>query len=87
VRLAVKPVEGLSGSLHLHATDSAGEWSLTLRPNELRHERSHTKADATICGSASDLYLWLLNRRPADSSELELHGDRRIVDSWRAVTF
>lgn len=87
VRLALNPVDGLSGSLHLHSTDATGEWSLALEPNQLRHERSHTKADAAIRGTASDLYLWLLNHRPADSPDLEIHGSRRVIDSWRAVTF
>src|SRR5262249_56595265 len=46
--LAVKPVEGLSGSLHLHASDVEGEWVLQLAPDRLPVERSHAKADAAI---------------------------------------
>src|SRR5262249_9741619 len=33
--LAVKPVEGLSGSLHLHASDVEGEWVQQLAPDRL----------------------------------------------------
>lgn len=68
--LAVKPVEGLSGSLHLHASDVEGEWVLQLAPDRLAFERSHAKADAAIRGPASELLLWLVNRRLPESPEL-----------------
>lgn len=85
--LPVKPVEGLSGSLHLHATDVEGEWSLKLAPDQLDHDRSHTKADAAVRGPASDLLLWLVNRQPPQSPVLEVFGDDAIIDAWRSVRF
>lgn len=86
VGLTHRPVAGLSGSLHLHALDTGSEWTLVLAPNQLRKEGSQMKAATSIGGSASDLLLWLLNRC-LDLSVLELHGERRIIDSWRAVAF
>ena len=81
------PVEGLVGSLHLHATDTDGEWSLSLTGNGLQHRREHSKADAAVRGPASDLFLWINNRVTPDSPQLEVFGDRQLVDGWRAVNF
>ncbi len=85
--LARSPVEGLAGSLHLHATDVEGEWSLQLQPDHLTHTRSHAKADAAIRGPVSDLLLWMVNRVPADSPTLQLFGDPAIVAAWGQLKF
>lgn len=85
--LKVKHVEGLTGSLHLHATDMDGEWLLNLAPDRIEHSHSHAKADAALQGPASDLFLWLVNRRSPDSPELRLFGDRGIIDAWRSVSW
>jgi uncharacterized protein (TIGR03083 family) len=86
-RIARRPVPGLSGSLHLHATDGDGEWWLGLAPDHIEQRREHAKADAAVRGPSSELLLWLLNRRPPDSPELSLFGDRGVVEAWRDVTF
>jgi uncharacterized protein (TIGR03083 family) len=82
------PVAGLSGTLHLHATDTdhsaPGEWLVTLAPDRLALRHEHAKGDAALRGSASDLLLWLLNRKPADADGLTLFGDRSVTDAWRA---
>jgi uncharacterized protein (TIGR03083 family) len=85
--LSTMPVEGLAGSLHLHATDVDGEWSLFFGDRGLEHRREHGKADAAIRGPASDLFLWTVNRIAPDSPEVQLFGDRGIVQAWRAVKF
>ena len=85
--LSTRPVDGLVGSLHLHATDVDGEWSLLFGDHGLEHRREHSKADAAIRGPASDLFLWVVNRIDPDSPELQLFGDPDIVDAWRAVKF
>lgn len=85
--LARTPVAGFAGSLHLHATDVAGEWSLTLAPDHVEHTREHTKADAALRGSASDLLLWATNRKACDAGGLEPFGDRAIIEAWRQLTF
>jgi uncharacterized protein (TIGR03083 family) len=87
VWLPRRPIDGLSGSLHVHATDTDGEWSLALAPDRLDQRREHSKADAAIRGPASDLFLWAANRVAPDSPRLEVFGDRNIVDAWRAVRF
>jgi uncharacterized protein (TIGR03083 family) len=81
------PIEGLTGSLHLHATDGQGEWLVALAPDRLEFRREHAKADAAIKGAASDLFLWTVNRLPPDSPALEIFGDRTVVDRWRQLKF
>ncbi len=62
-----------SGTIHLHATDSAlaedaGEWLVTLRAQSpsgsaaITFEHGHAKGDVAVRGSASDLLLLLWNR-------------------------
>ncbi|MDQ6946259.1 MAG: maleylpyruvate isomerase family mycothiol-dependent enzyme, partial [Actinomycetota bacterium] len=83
--LAREPVAGLAGSLHLHATDTDGEWSLVLSPDRLEHRREHSKAGAAVRGPVSDLFLWMLNRVPASSPNLQVFGDQAIVERWRLL--
>ena len=86
-RLERNPVPGLAGSLHLHATDGEGEWWLGLAPDHIEQRREHAKADAALQGPASALFLWLVNRRPADGPELRAFGDGAILEAWQSVTF
>jgi uncharacterized protein (TIGR03083 family) len=85
--LARRPIEGLKGSLHLHATDSPGEWSLYLSSDGLEHRREHAKADAAVRGPMSDLMLWLVNRIPPDAPSLQLFGDADLVTRWSQLQF
>ncbi len=81
------PVAGLQGSLHLHATDADGEWTLNLWPDRLEQRREHAKADAAVRGPASDLLLWMLNREPADSPRLQVFGNHSIIEGWGRLKF
>ncbi len=85
--LARQPVANLAGSLHLHATDIDGEWSIDVWPDRLEHRHEHRKADAAIRGPVSDLQLWMLNRIPADAPNLQVFGDRAIIEAWRQLQF
>jgi uncharacterized protein (TIGR03083 family) len=82
-RLPAEMTAGWSGTLHLHATDTDGEWMLDLgdmtRPARLEHGR----ADSAVRGPAADLLLWLWNRQPPEG--LEAFGDTTILDRWRQV--
>ena len=70
----------LGGSLHVHATDAEGEWTVHPGPEGLRVETGHGKGDAAVRGSASDLLLFLWGRQPA--SDLEVFGDTAIPEKW-----
>ncbi len=79
--LAQPDITGLSGSLHLHATDGAAEWWINL------DERAsavavpgHRKADTAIRATRSDLLLWLTNRQQADA--LEISGPPQVAALW-----
>jgi uncharacterized protein (TIGR03083 family) len=85
--LARDPIADLEGSLHLHATDGDGEWSMQLRPEGLELVREHRKADAAIRAPASDLLLWLTNRVPADSPGFQVFGQRELIDLWSELKF
>ncbi len=74
------PREGLGGSLHLHCTDARGEWLVQLGAGRADVERSHAKADAAIRGVASDLDLFVWNRK--GQAQLEVIGDIGVADRW-----
>ena len=60
--LSSSPVAELTGTMHLHATDTPGEWWLDFRDDGLVTRREHAKADTALRGPASGLYLWLWNQ-------------------------
>jgi len=76
---------GLTGTLHLHATDVAGEWGVDFDGDGLTVTRQHTKADAAVRGPASGLYLWLWNRLTPEAAGLEVFGRTETVDAWTSV--
>lgn len=78
-------VEGLHGSLHVHTTDAEGEWWLDLDQAEPEVRREHAKADTAVRGPASDVYLWMWNRRSSDG--LEIFGDAAVAAAWTGVRF
>jgi uncharacterized protein (TIGR03083 family) len=74
-------------SLHLHATDAPGEWTLTFTDTGFECADGHQKASAAVRGSVGDLLLLLWNRRRAsDAERFELFGDRELVDGWLGAT-
>jgi uncharacterized protein (TIGR03083 family) len=70
------------GTIHLHATDTEGEWLVTLGPGGISHEVGHAKGDVALRGGASDLLLWCWNRVPVDD-RFEVFGDADLLDAWR----
>jgi uncharacterized protein (TIGR03083 family) len=73
----------LEATLHLHATDTDGEWSVNIGPDAIRVDREHRKGDVAARGSASDLLLFLYGRLP--SGRLEVFGDTALLNRWQAV--
>lgn len=73
----------IGGSLHVHTTDTEGEW--TVRPVEggLDVERGHGKGDAALRGPASDVLLALWSRPTLE--RVEVFGDEAVVGRWREL--
>jgi uncharacterized protein (TIGR03083 family) len=80
--LAQEGVEGLGGTLRLHATDRPAEWWIDLdAPGSAVPEQA--KADTAVRGTRSDLLLWLTSRGPLDT--IEVSGNREILDRWHQL--
>ena len=77
------PVGGRGETLHLHATDTEGEWRVRLLPAGVEVGRGHAQADATAAGTASDLLLFLWGRGPAE--RLERAGDPAVAPRVREL--
>ncbi|MGH2747116.1 MAG: maleylpyruvate isomerase family mycothiol-dependent enzyme [Actinomycetota bacterium] len=71
-------------SVHIHCTDAPGEWLVSFVDGDARVERVHSKGDAAVRGTASDLLLLLWRRVPAQ--EVEVIGDTTAVDKFLART-
>jgi uncharacterized protein (TIGR03083 family) len=78
-----EPVGGRGETLHLHATDTEGEWRVRLLPAGVEVGRGHAQADASAAGTASDLLLFLWGRGPAD--RLERAGDPTVAPRVREL--
>lgn len=81
--LASRPEADIGGSLHLHATDADGEWTIEVTQGQLTVEHGHGKGDAAVRGTASDLLLGVWGRRSllADNC-FQRFGDDAVVARW-----
>ncbi len=74
-------------SLHLHATDDPGEWTITLTDDGFEWAADHAKATVAVRGQLADLVLLVYGRRsPLDSDRFEIFGDLAVADRWLAAT-
>ena len=75
-------------TLHLHATDDglgpAGEWLVRGAGGGVTWEHGHGKGDVAVRGTAGELLLAALRRRPSDS--VETIGDTAVWERWLATT-
>jgi uncharacterized protein (TIGR03083 family) len=81
------PVDGTSpvaGSVHLHCTDVAGEWTVREGDGAYVVSREHAKGDCAIRGAASDILLTLWRRRPLASTEVV--GDVGVAERFVALS-
>lgn len=73
----------LTGSVHLHCTDVAGEWTVdTDQDGGYVVTRDHAKADAAMRGDAHDLLMVLWRRVPLDT--VTVFGDRQLAEAFVA---
>jgi hypothetical protein len=73
---------GLTGSVHVHCSDTSGEWQLDIQPDALEVRREHAKGDVALRGPASGLLLVLLNRLNENDAGVEIFGDASLVAAW-----
>jgi hypothetical protein len=74
-----------SSSLHVHCTDTAGEW-LVSSPDghQLELRREHAKGDAALRGPADALLLTLWGRRHG-ALTIDVVGDQAVAGDWLAL--
>jgi uncharacterized protein (TIGR03083 family) len=73
-----------TSSLHVHCTDSPGEWLVWSAGDELQLRREHAKGDAALRGTAEALLLSLWGRRHG-SPAIDVVGDPVAADAWLAL--
>lgn len=73
---------GTGQTLHLHATDTDGEWFVRREPGGITWRRGHERADVAVRGPIRPLLL-VLNRR-LGVEHLEILGERTVLDEWLA---
>lgn len=66
-----------SESMHLHSTDTEGEWMIRFTPDGAVTTREHAKGDVAVRGTASDLYLLTWNR--VGPERFEIFGDGSLL--------
>jgi uncharacterized protein (TIGR03083 family) len=74
-----RPDKPLPGSVHVHCTDTAGEWFVHA---DGRVEPIHAKGDVAIRGTASDLLLALYKR--VAIGDLDVIGDASVAQEFIA---
>lgn len=71
----------VGGSVHLHCTDVAGEWTVSAAGDVVRE---HAKGDCAIRGAASDILLALWRRAPL--STCDVVGDTEVAARFVAAS-
>jgi uncharacterized protein (TIGR03083 family) len=74
-----------SGSLHLHCTDTHGEWLVSIDDDGYHLVRAHEKGAAALRGPAEALLLRLWRRDTDRAGELSPVGDGEVLDAWFAL--
>jgi len=74
-----------AGSLHVHCTDTHGEWLVSATP-EYTLVRAHQKGDAALRGPAEAILLRLWSRESSRFDELSPVGDDTVLAAWLALT-
>ena len=75
----------LTGSVHLHCTDTDGEWMLKQDGTKVAVTREHGKGDVAFRGPSQLLLLALWRRITIDEAldaGAEVLGDRNILDAF-----
>jgi uncharacterized protein (TIGR03083 family) len=74
---------GTGETIHLHCTDTEGEWVVTLTDEGPRVTRAHEKSDLAVRGAASDLDLFVLGR--VEPTGFEVFGDTELLARFQSA--
>lgn len=77
--LAAPGIDGLTGTLRLHATDEGSEWWFDLDARAVAVPRQ-AEAEIDVRGTRSDVLLWLTNHGP--TAAVEVLGRRDVAARW-----
>jgi len=79
-----QPKDGntIAGSVHLHCTDVAGEWTTRPEGDRIVTTREHAKGDCALRGPADALLRALWRRASID--DVDVVGDRAIAEQFLA---
>ncbi len=78
----VGEMTGTGQTLHLHATDTPGEWLIERGPEAVTWTHGHRKADVAARGTAADLLLMVFGRIPVHDDRIELFGEVGLFEHW-----
>jgi uncharacterized protein (TIGR03083 family) len=77
-------LRGDGESIHLHCTDTDGEWMIRLVPEGFTWEHGHGKGSVAVRGAAADLLLLAYRRIGPDDERFARFGDTALLDRWLA---
>jgi uncharacterized protein (TIGR03083 family) len=83
---AAQAAVGNGETIHFHCTDREVEWLAELTPDGVVLRPEHAKGDVAVRGPANAIMLAVWNRIGPDNPELEIFGDRDLLDRWRRLT-
>lgn len=78
----LRALGGGGETVHLHATDSSGEWLITLTPEGFTWEHGHGKGTAAVRATAADLLLMTYGRVPPTGDAFTVFGDAELLGRW-----
>lgn len=81
-----RELRGAGRSIHLHATDGTAEldaeWVIEFTDDLIVWRRGHEKATVALRGPLTAVLLAFYRRLPLDSPELEVLGERELLEFW-----
>jgi hypothetical protein len=73
-------------SMHLHATDSDGEWLVRFTESGIAWERGHGRASVAVRGPVASLLLFTYGRLWPTDPRLSVFGEADLLGAWQQKT-
>jgi uncharacterized protein (TIGR03083 family) len=77
----LRELDGHGETLHLHSTDTGGEWLINLGRKGFTWAPGHANATVTVGAPAGDLLLLVYGRLPVDE-RFAVSGDHGVLRRW-----